>query len=154
MSRRLIFGYLRELKPAMRAIYSEIVTAEFFRSSTYFTEVQWLLSKKTIFFRGSRGMGGGVGSNCLFPIETHITCDFPGGPDPLSLYLEVHIFFWISIFILLMISRICAGSPKAFFLSLYWHDQILIITPRECNFGILKKKKNLLAVFLTKWGVP
>ena len=29
--------------------------------------------------------GGGGGSNCLFPIETHITCDFPGGggPDPL-----------------------------------------------------------------------
>ena len=30
------------------------------------------------------------GSNCLFPIETHITCDFPGGgggsgpPVPLS----------------------------------------------------------------------
>ena len=29
--------------------------------------------------------GGGVqlfpgGSNCLYPIETHITCDFPGGP--------------------------------------------------------------------------
>ena len=23
--------------------------------------------------------GGGGGSNCLFPIETHITCDFPGG---------------------------------------------------------------------------
>ena len=41
-------------------------------------------------FQGSRGGptfskgGGGVqlfpgGSNCLFPIETHITCDFPGG---------------------------------------------------------------------------
>ena len=37
--------------------------------------------------RGSnifQGGGGGVqlfpgGSNCLFPIETHITCDFPGG---------------------------------------------------------------------------
>ena len=30
--------------------------------------------------------GGGGGSNCLFPIETHMTCDFPGGggPDPLS----------------------------------------------------------------------
>ena len=29
---------------------------------------------------------GGGGSNCLFPIVTHITCDFPGGgggPDPL-----------------------------------------------------------------------
>ena len=35
----------------------------------------------------SRGGGGWgvvsnffqVGSNCLFPVETHITCDFPGG---------------------------------------------------------------------------
>ena len=26
--------------------------------------------------------GGGGGSNCLFPIETHITCDFPGGGGP------------------------------------------------------------------------
>ena len=26
--------------------------------------------------------GGGGGSNCLFPIETHITCDFPGGSGP------------------------------------------------------------------------
>ena len=24
--------------------------------------------------------GGGGGSNCLFPIETHITCDFPLDP--------------------------------------------------------------------------
>ena len=37
------------------------------------------------FQRGSNiFQGGGVqlfpgGSNCLFPIETHITCDFPGG---------------------------------------------------------------------------
>ena len=38
------------------------------------------------FSRGSNIFqgGGGVqlfpgGSNCLFPIETHITCDFPGG---------------------------------------------------------------------------
>ena len=30
----------------------------------------------------SRG-GGGVGeSNCLFPIETLVTCDFPGPPPP------------------------------------------------------------------------
>ena len=45
------------------------------------------------FFQGSRGVptfsrgGGGVqlfpgGSNCLFPIETHITCYFPGGSGP------------------------------------------------------------------------
>ena len=40
------------------------------------------------FLRFQRGsnifQGGGSnffqgGSNCLFPIETHITCDFPGG---------------------------------------------------------------------------
>ena len=37
--------------------------------------------------------GGFGGGDCLFPIETHITCDFPGGPVPISLYLEVHIFF-------------------------------------------------------------
>ena len=34
-------------------------------------------------FNYFQGGGGGV-SNCLFPIETHITCDFQGGPDPLS----------------------------------------------------------------------
>ena len=28
---------------------------------------------------GSNLFQGGGGSNCLFPIETHITCDFPGG---------------------------------------------------------------------------
>ena len=55
--------------------------------SAYFTEVKWSISKKSIIFQGSRGVQhfpGGVqlfpgGSNCLFSIETHITCDFPGG---------------------------------------------------------------------------
>ena len=28
---------------------------------------------------GSNFFQGGGGSNCLFPIETHITCDFQGG---------------------------------------------------------------------------
>ena len=47
------------------------------------------ISKKSIIFQGSRGgptfsRGGGSnffegGSNCLFHIETHITCDFLGG---------------------------------------------------------------------------
>ena len=46
-------------------------------------------SKKSIIFKVPEGVqhfpgGGGVqlfpgGSNCLFPIETHITCDFQGG---------------------------------------------------------------------------
>ena len=66
----------------------------FFLSSAYFTEVKWLISKKTIIFHGSREgptfSRGEVqpfpgGSNCLYPIQTHITCDNRGGsgdPDP------------------------------------------------------------------------
>ena len=36
------------------------------------------------------GGGGGV-SNCLFPIETHITCDFPGGGSepPVPLWIRI-----------------------------------------------------------------
>ena len=30
-------------------------------------------------FQGSNFFQGGGGSNCLFPIETHISCDFPWG---------------------------------------------------------------------------
>ena len=71
-------------------------------------EVKWLLSKKTIIFQGSRGgpsffrggggsnfFQGGGGFNCLFPIETHITCDFTGGggPDPLPPSGSAHILF-------------------------------------------------------------
>ena len=35
--------------------------------------------------------GGGGGSNCLFPIETHITCDFPGGSRPPVPPLDPHL---------------------------------------------------------------
>ena len=39
------------------------------------------------------GGGKGGGSNCLFPIETHITCDFPGGGGPATLFppLDPHL---------------------------------------------------------------
>ena len=37
------------------------------------------------FHRGFNIFQGGGESNCLFPIEApHMTCDYPGGPDPLS----------------------------------------------------------------------
>ena len=73
----------------------------FFLSTADLTDDKWSISKKSIIFQGSRGgptfSGGGGGSNffqggsnCLFPIETHITCDFPGGPDPLSPPLDPH----------------------------------------------------------------
>ena len=61
-----------------------LTTYFFFKSSAYITEVKWLNSKITIIFQGSRGgLTFSRGSNCLLPIETHITCDFPGVPDPL-----------------------------------------------------------------------
>ena len=47
------------------------------------------------FQRGSNISGGGGsnffqrGSNCLFPIETHITCDFPGGGGGLA---QLHVY--------------------------------------------------------------
>ena len=39
--------------------------------------------------------GGGGGSNCLFPIETHITCDFPGGSGPPVPPLDPHLLVFI-----------------------------------------------------------
>ena len=43
---------------------------------------------------GSNFFQGGPIGYWLFPIETHITCDFPGGgggPDPLSPPLDLHL---------------------------------------------------------------
>ena len=40
---------------------------------------------------GSNFFQGGGGSNCLYPIETHITCDFPGGSGPPDLPLDPHL---------------------------------------------------------------
>ena len=49
---------------------------------------------------GSNFFKGG-GSNCLFPIETHIICDYPGGSGPpvppldphLKLYIKSNLFY-------------------------------------------------------------
>ena len=65
-----------------------LVLSLFYRSQMVnFKEIYHFSS----FQRGSNTSLGGSnffqgGSNCLFPIQTHITCDFPGGggPDPLS----------------------------------------------------------------------
>ena len=68
----------------------------FFFSSAYFTEVKsnanGQFQRNLSFFKVPEGVqhfpgGGGLtfsrgGSNSLFPIETHITCDFPGGSGP------------------------------------------------------------------------
>ena len=76
-----------------------LITVFFFRSSGYFKEVKWSISKKSIIFKVPEGVQhfpGGVqlfagGSNCLFPILTHITCDFPGGSGPPVPPLDPHL---------------------------------------------------------------
>ena len=48
------------------------------KENYHFSRFQW----GSNIFQGGGGLtfaGGGGGSNCLFPIETHITCDFSGG---------------------------------------------------------------------------
>ena len=55
-----------------------------FKEIYYFSRFQM---GSNIFWGG--GIGGG--SNRLFQIETHITCDFPGGPDPLFPPLDPHL---------------------------------------------------------------
>ena len=67
----------------------------FFLVFSLFYRSQMVNFKEIYHFQGSRGVQhfpgggggsnffqGGGGSNCLFPIETHITCDFPGGSGP------------------------------------------------------------------------
>ena len=49
-------------------------------TTLFFFSPQLIIYHFSWFQRGSNFFqGGGGGSNCLFPIETNITCDFPGG---------------------------------------------------------------------------
>ena len=61
--------------------------------SPQFIEVQWVLFKEN--YNLPRLQGGGGGSNCLFPIGTQITCDFPGSGfrppvPPLDPHMKTH----------------------------------------------------------------
>ena len=50
-----------------------------FKENYHFSRFQ----RRSTIFSGRVQLVPGGGSNCLFPIETHITCDFPGGSGPL-----------------------------------------------------------------------
>ena len=62
-------------------------------------ESNGLFRRKLSFFKVPEGgptFSRGVqlfpgGSNCLYPIETHITCDFPGGSVPSDPPLDPHL---------------------------------------------------------------
>ena len=60
-----------------------LVLGLFYRSQTVNFKEKYHFSR---FRRGSKFFqgGGGGGGNCLLPIETQITCDFPGGSGPLG----------------------------------------------------------------------
>ena len=100
---------IQELSPVgvqVHLIYIKTLTTCFlFLFFVLFFSPQLILQKSNDYFQRKLSlprfqvgvqlfpMGGGGGSNCLFLIETRITCDFPRGPDPILLYLEGHIFF-------------------------------------------------------------
>ena len=80
------------------------LTTFFFSPQLILLKSNGLFRRKLSFFKVPegvqhfpRGGGGGWGgptfsrgSDCLYPIETRITCDFPGGPDPLT-PLDLHL---------------------------------------------------------------
>ena len=60
-----------------------LVLSLFYRSQMFDFKENYHFSRfrrGPTFSRGVQLFPGG--SNCLFPIETHITCDFPGGSGP------------------------------------------------------------------------
>ena len=84
------------------------------------------ISKKPIIFQGSRegptisrGVqlfpgGGGGGSNSLFTIEKHITCDFPGGwsgPPVLPLWIRT----WTVLVLEIYVSNVYLHSTNIVF---------------------------------------
>ena len=70
------------IKKALTTFFFFLVLSLFYRSQMVY---HLRFQRWSNIFRGGGGEVGGPtfpwggGSNCLYPIETHITCDFPGG---------------------------------------------------------------------------
>ena len=66
-----------------RSIWQKKLWQPFFSPQLILLKANGIFRRKLSFFKVPEGVhlfpGGGGGSNCSFPIETHITCDFPGG---------------------------------------------------------------------------
>ena len=73
--------------------------------------------------------GGGGGSNCLFPVETHITCDFPGGSGTA---LDLHLPVW-------NLASTCPGAyygrpwPAVYIIFVQITHQIRVLTESLCR---------------------
>ena len=85
------------------------------------------------FQRGSKIFQGGsnffqVGSICLFPIETHITCDFPGGSGPPAppLWIRTCLYIWVKLYLPIKyqykLRNVVLVSPGFYFVSSKKHD--------------------------------
>ena len=78
-----VFFYFLFFKTSTFFYRSPVAT---FKENYYLPRFQWgenIFQGGPTFYRGS---------NCFFPIETHITCNFPGvGPDPLPPSGSAHV---------------------------------------------------------------
>ena len=94
------------------------------------------------------GGGGGGGSNCLFPIENHITCGFPGGggggsgslvpPPPLDPHLNnsVHKRFYL-MHEIVRTAKLCRlNMPYGCISKYFFHGAALIFVDLAEFFGV------------------
>ena len=94
-------GVIRTIgqKKAMTTLFFSVVLKLFTEAFNVFFIEELYISKvpeEVHQFTKGGGRGGDQlfprGSNCLFPIETHLICGFPGGPDPLPSSGSTHAF--------------------------------------------------------------
>ena len=86
--------------------------------------------------------GGGVqlfpgGSNCLFPIETHITCDFPRGVRTPCPPLDPHLNFQVDISVFLYLGHQAIYSHSTVFLSRYFQYLYAVMRDETISFTVM-----------------
>ena len=80
------------------SLTNKALTTFFFSPLLILQKSNSQFQRKLSFFKVPEGVqlfpGGGGGSNCLFPIQTHITCDFPEGGGVRTPCLPLWIRTW------------------------------------------------------------
>ena len=78
------------------------------------------------------------GANCLFPVETHITCDFPGVPDPLFPLLDPHLIMYATFYRRRNVSR---KSVSYWWFFVFLHDVISLPDAISYDKNVLIRRK-------------
>ena len=105
-----------------------LVLGLFYRSQMVNFKEKYHFSR---FRRGSKFFqGGGGGGNCLLPIETQTTCNFPGGPDPLAppLWIRTRDPHLAAIYLV-------SQSAK------WWLAHVLVFLQLRCMFSVKPRNK-------------